>query len=639
MKPLNKIISGYMNRITFILVAMILVFLLLVQLLTEQRRAIDDSYRTLMQIEQVLVEHQSELAEMQVEYRQTCLHNAETVARIIESNTDVMNNVDELKKIAESVEIDEIHIFDNTGRIFAGTHPQYYDLTFDSGEQMMFFKPMLEDKSLKLVQDITPNTAEEKPMQYSAIWSENSEIIIQVGMEPVNVMKVTEKNELSYIFSLLRVNPDVHFYAIDCASGEIVGATDMNSVGMKASDKGFDMERVETDPDGFHTEINGKTSFCVFLKSGSNYIGRVVAISNIYRRVPMTVFWVALSLFTVAFILARIVVLRINKYVVQGIHDVNEKLHSISDGNLEETVEIRNSTELSELSDHINMMVRSLLENNKRMSYVLKKTNLHIGTYEYIGKENSVRYTELIPIIFGADEDTMKKLSSDTVSFMEFLENVCSNPVPNENNVYMIKDRYVRIEETENDGSIFGVAVDVTDEINKRREIERERDIDTLTGLYNRRGLDSKLDELLANPEEMGHSAIVMIDADGLKIINDTYGHEKGDIYLKKIANIINNFGIKSSIAARQGGDEFILFLYDYDSEVELMRTIETLRYIQANSTAALDKKITVPLRFSLGYCLADGNSDYQQLFKKADELMYKDKTERKKQLALQNMQ
>lgn len=134
MKPLNKIISGYMNRITFILVAMILVFLLLVQLLTEQRRAIDDSYRTLMQIEQVLVEHQSELAEMQVEYRQTCLHNAETVARIIESNTDVMNNVDELKKIAESVEIDEIHIFDNTGRIFAGTHPQYYDLTFDSGE-------------------------------------------------------------------------------------------------------------------------------------------------------------------------------------------------------------------------------------------------------------------------------------------------------------------------------------------------------------------------------------------------------------------------------------------------------------------------------------------------------------------------
>ncbi len=112
----------------------------------------------------------------------------------------MLDSVEELKKIASMIEVDEIHIFDTTGCIISGTHPSYYGYTFDSGDQMSFFKPMLEDQSLRLVQDITPNTAEMKMMQYSALWSHDGKFIVQVGMEPVNVLKVTEKNELSYIF-------------------------------------------------------------------------------------------------------------------------------------------------------------------------------------------------------------------------------------------------------------------------------------------------------------------------------------------------------------------------------------------------------------------------------------------------------
>lgn len=58
---------------------------------------------------------------------------------------------------------------------------------------MRFFKPLLTDKSLHLVQDITPNTAEAKMMQYSALWSKSGAFIVQIGMEPVNVLKATEK--------------------------------------------------------------------------------------------------------------------------------------------------------------------------------------------------------------------------------------------------------------------------------------------------------------------------------------------------------------------------------------------------------------------------------------------------------------
>ena len=142
-----------------------------------------------------------------------------------------------------------------------------------------------------------------------------------------------------------------------------------------------------------------------------------------------------------------------------------------------------------------------------------------------------------------------------------------------------------------------------------------------------------KLADLFSDPESLGQSAIFMIDADGLKGINDTYGHEKGDIYLKKIGQVIADVGTKRSIATRQGGDEFVLFLYGYDSEEELANVIGDLEYMQSNSFAALDKDINVPLRFSLGYCLVKEETDYQALLKEADRRMYQNKMERKKEM------
>ena len=88
-----------------------------------------------------------------------------------------------------------------------------------------YFKPMLEDKSLEMCQQITPNTVRNRPMQYSAVWSEKGEFIVQVGMKPNTIIEVTEKNELSHIFSMLRVNVGASFYAINVETGKIVAST------------------------------------------------------------------------------------------------------------------------------------------------------------------------------------------------------------------------------------------------------------------------------------------------------------------------------------------------------------------------------------------------------------------------------
>lgn len=531
MHTLKSTIRRYIQTITFFSVVIILIMIVLIQIAIEQRRAYDMSERTLSQIEQVLEENQRELSEIRLEYRQTCIHNAEAIAYIIECNPDVVYQVEELKKIAEIMEVDEIHIFDRTGCIIAGTHPEYYGYTFDSGEQMLFFKPMLEDHSLQLVQDITPNTAEGKLMQYSALWSRSDDFIVQVGMEPVSVMKVTEKNELSYIFSLFSVSPDASYYAIDAETGEIIGATDRENVGKKISEIGLDFEEIQTNQYGFSADVNGQKTYCVFKKYGENYLGRVVSDRELYQRIPLLIIQLAAGLTVVALILSHAATTYMNKYVVEKIRQINEKLYSIENGNLEETIDVQSSQEFSELSRYLNSMIKSLLDN--------------------------------------------------------------------------------------------------------KRKLEFERDVDLLTGLYNRRGLDIRLTELFREPEKLGYSAVVMMDADGLKEINDTYGHDKGDIYLQSIAGIIQQFGTAGSLAARQSGDEFILFLYQYKSEQELLKAICMLECAQNQSTAALDDQVSVPLRFSLGYSLNRADATYQDLIREADQKMYENKRERKSVCAI----
>lgn len=630
MRTLKKIISRYMLFITCILVAFILVVIVYVQAAAQQRRARENAERTLYQIEQLLIQNQEELEETEREYSETCLHNAEAIAYIIQNDPSVLESVEELKKIAAFIEVDEIHIFDETGRIYAGTHPEYYDFTFDSGEQMMFFKPMLEDRSLKLVQEITPNTAEAKLMQYSAVWSEQGGFIVQVGMEPVNVVKVTKKNELSYLFSLFRVNLEAQYYAIDVQSGRIVGSTELESVGSDIAEIGLTLDRIADGDKGFHAKVNERNSYCVFKEVGPNYIGRVISTGELYGQIPGTTAVLAVCLIAIAWILSYAVTKYMNRYVVAGVHCVNEKLHRIAQGDLDEIIDINSSVEFSELSHYINMMKKSLLDYNAKMSYVLRKTNMYIGVYEYNEHMKRVRFTEYIPHIFAIGEEEVRRLSADYKAFQAFIEDLRKNPVQDEPGVFGLREQYIKLEEIKENQGVFGVVIDVTDEINKRKKIEEERDKDVLTGLYNRHGLEARISTLFGRLKELGESAVVMIDADNLKTINDTYGHERGDVYLQKISELIAGWGSKGVVAARLGGDEFVLFLYQYDNEKELIDTIGRLEDAQDGMMAVLDRDISVPLRFSMGYSLVKGNTDYQGLLKEADEKMYTHKRQRK---------
>jgi diguanylate cyclase (GGDEF)-like protein len=91
----------------------------------------------------------------------------------------------------------------------------------------------------------------------------------------------------------------------------------------------------------------------------------------------------------------------------------------------------------------------------------------------------------------------------------------------------------------------------------KTRELASQ---DPLTGIANRRGLEAALDSLTYSAEAVKHT-LILIDLDGFKAINDTYGHTTGDRLLQTVAQVLREQIRAIDLAARLGGDEFALLM------------------------------------------------------------------------------
>ena len=152
--------------------------------------------------------------------------------------------------------------------------------------------------------------------------------------------------------------------------------------------------------------------------------------------------------------------------------------------------------------------------------------------------------------VLSIDSNKKCELAKDYKVFEEYLNQIKANVVYKDELIYALPDkkRCVKIKQIRVGDEVFGIIMDATEDVIERQRLQEERDVDSLTGLLNRRGLERALDEVFTNPREVQYGVLFMIDADGLKGINDVYGHECGDLYLKKVGNEI--FGATNFVGA-----------------------------------------------------------------------------------------
>ena len=138
---------------------------------------------------------------------------------------------------------------------------------------------------------------------------------------------------------------------------------------------------------------------------------------------------------------------------------------------------------------------------------------------------------------------------------------------------------------------------------------------DKLTGLYNRAGYD-----VLSRSVDLGTTAVLMIDADKFKDINDQYGHDVGDKILQKFARVLRKTFRSEDYICRIGGDEFVVFMMHVTDE---LRDLIILKTKQINSALADVSDELPPASASIGIAFGHDAPDMETLLKHADEALY----------------
>jgi diguanylate cyclase (GGDEF)-like protein len=148
---------------------------------------------------------------------------------------------------------------------------------------------------------------------------------------------------------------------------------------------------------------------------------------------------------------------------------------------------------------------------------------------------------------------------------------------------------------------------------------------DSLINLPNRRGFMRDLERLIARVDRYGiHAAMLFVDLDGLKIINDTLGHRAGDEALIQVAALLSKGVRHSDVVARIGGDEFGILLESSDEQAAHETAARLIDQISA--CEVLHDGEVLPLSVAIGVGVIDSLDTPEAVMERADEAMYRRK-------------
>lgn len=149
---------------------------------------------------------------------------------------------------------------------------------------------------------------------------------------------------------------------------------------------------------------------------------------------------------------------------------------------------------------------------------------------------------------------------------------------------------------------------------------------DALTKLFNRRYLPSilKREIELARRKRLSF-AVVMLDVDHFKKVNDTHGHDGGDLVLQQVATLMTNRVRSGDFVFRYGGEEFLLVLTEVD-EAQANKVAEKICTCIAETAVMLPAGESLRVTASLGVALSDGHPDYEHIIQRADAALYEAK-------------
>lgn len=232
------------------------------------------------QITNLIENNDNEKEELQNSLKDEYISRAKALAYILEKDSTLEENYDELCKLAALLSIDEINVFGRDGLIAYSTVKEYVGFSIYSGGQVAFFEPMMSDHSLELCQDVTPNTKDGKLIMYAAVWRSDGDSVIQIGITPEHLLEALDRNDISKVLDKMPLENSIYLI-YDTEEDKIVSSSEASVYGLSDKDTPFDLKFPAGQMNKF-TEDGVKYAY-MLSESGKYKIGIFEPTGYLYR--------------------------------------------------------------------------------------------------------------------------------------------------------------------------------------------------------------------------------------------------------------------------------------------------------------------------------------------------------------------
>lgn len=588
------------------------------------------------QVIHTLENNQMELSSINRNLNNEYLTRARIAAHMVTQNKEIYSSVKGLQNLTELLDIDELHITDSKGIVIYSSVVDYIGYDLHNGKQSSGFLSILEsdNKNSFVIQSAQPNSIEGKEMQYVGVSRLDRSGIVQIGLTPTRQADAQKRNTYNYIFSKFPTDEGEEFFAVDCATSQVIGHSNgISEEDLKEYDKIIPSLLDCKNGNFLHLE-NGKTLYIVSKKYDNTLICASIPKNILFKSLGSSMFVIFLCLVFVEIILILLLDYLIKQKVVKGIHRILANLSKITEGDLDTIVDVGGNPEFIQLSTGINTMVNSITNSSDRLSKIIDMIEFPIAAFEYQNNMNRVFITSNLRELLKLSQKEMDFLCMDSELFFRTIQEIMKSPIEGEKDIFHSNNQqFIRIQLSIESDGYMGVVTDVTKDMLDKHRIQYENNHDQLTGLCRYKYFQCQALKILENLRPGMCCAFVMMDLDAFKSVNDTFGHDMGDKYLQSFANMMLNLPESHCIVARRSGDEFCMFIYNFHSKNEIIALLDSFWTSLNQNEIRLSPRETRTIHASGGFVYVDNfDSTIADFLNQADEALYKAKREQKGQ-------
>lgn len=631
---MQKIFIKYIFIIMTAAIFLILAINFLFSMHMLESQQYDTFHAKIEQMIHTLENNQEELNLLKENLDEDYLTRAKAAAYIFDRQPEVSLDVSEMQYLANLLNVDELHVIDENGIIVSASVSKYVGINMANHKQTKAFLALLDsdDEDAYLIQDAQPNAAEGKVMQYIGVSRKAVKGIVQVGFTPTRQLSAQSRNTYEYIFSKFPTDIGEELFVVDATSGEMLGHS--NGLDKKFDEECYQLHSLLSCTKGAYKTGNGTSMFVVSRLYQGVLLCAALPKHTLYQKL-----WgnILATFFYLIFIEAAVILLLnylVKRKVILGIHDIIRDLYAITKGSLDTTVTVGGNREFEELSKGINTMVKSIVSLSDRISAIIEISGIPLAAFEYEKGIQHVFVTSGLSRLLELPEKEAARLYQNAFLFNQYIQNIIKNPIEGEKEIYKIgESRYIHIRMSQSQEGYLGIIADVTKDVTEKQKMQYENTHDPLTGLYKFGHFKELSEKILHNMLPGKVCALVMIDLDHFKSINDTYGHDMGDAYLQRFAQVLKSMSGEHILSARRSGDEFCMMIYDCDQKNQILDYLKSFYDTLKEHSIKLSETQSNVISASSGFAWTDNaKNSISLLLSHADEALYAVKKDTKGQ-------